>query len=113
MISLAYGGYIFFLGADESMPLQAIGNVISNPIGEKTDTIGGTAKQCYNYSNENVLSFPFIPTWIYNKTMDKSDLVKSNMSHLCGSLTRQEFLLSLNIKFSFSLYKLDKDILFI
>ena len=43
-------------------PLKAIENLISNSNDGKTDIIVGRAKQFYNYSNGNVLSFPFIPT---------------------------------------------------
>lgn len=100
LISLANGDYIFFLDADDSIPLKAIENLISNSNDGKTDIIVGRAKQFYNYSNGNVLSFPFIPTWIYNKNMDKYDFVKSNMCLLWGYLIRKDFFLSLNIKFN-------------
>ncbi|MGL5246322.1 MAG: glycosyltransferase family 2 protein [Mycoplasmoidaceae bacterium] len=100
LISLAKGHYIFFLDADDTIPLKTIENLLLNSNEGKLDIVIGRAKQFYNFSPKNFIAFPFIPTWIYKKNMTKYDFVKSNMCLIWGYIIRREYFLSLNISFN-------------
>ncbi|MGL4358167.1 MAG: glycosyltransferase family 2 protein [Cetobacterium sp.] len=62
LVSLAKGHYIFFLDADDTIPLKTIENLLLNSNEGKTDIVIGRAKQFYNFSQKFSISFPFIPT---------------------------------------------------
>lgn len=95
LISKCNGYYFSFLDIDDTLPKDAINNLVNNSLNATMDIVVGRAKIIRN----NNFIFPFIPSWRYCKNMTNGHYVKSNICTPWGHIIKRDFFNSLNIKF--------------